>query len=97
MATFKNFFTATIYGDAGAFDAKNGGWQSPSTFSGPSYRAFPLSGYNFITVSPAQTVSGVFGSATINTLIEVIPSGLNQAPKRWMTDSTFANLYTQGA
>ena len=99
MPTFLNFFTATIYGAQANFDGKQGGWQFPSLFLSPSYRALPKSGFFFYAVSPAQTITNQGVAVTINTIIEQIPSGVLGAytPNRFATDSTFVQLYNQGA
>ena len=99
MATFSSFFTATIYGQQANFDGKLGGWQFPSLFLSPSYQAFPKSGYKMYTVSPAQVITNQGVAVTINTIIEQLPSGvLGTFPVyRFATDSTFAQLYTNGA
>lgn len=99
MATFSSFFTCTVYSQQATFDGKQGGWQFPSFFQSPSYRAFPKSGYNFYTISPAQTITNQGVSVTVNTIIEQIPSGVlgGFTPARFATDSTFAQLYTNGA
>lgn len=93
------FFTATVYarGDF-AYDAKQGGWQLPAFFQNPSYQAFsdgtPV---NLYTISPAITVTTGAGVVTANTIIEVLPTGLQLRPTKFVTDSTFASLYAQGA
>lgn len=99
MATFSSFFTATIYGQQATFDGKNGGWQFPSLFLSPSYRAFPKSGFIFYTISPAQVITNQGVAVTVNTIIEQLPSGVlgGSAPARFVTDSTYAQLYTNGA
>ena len=102
MATFSNFFTATIYGIAGAYDALNSQWQTPALYRNPSYQAFPKNGVKLFTLSPAQVVTNQGVSVTLNSIIEIIPTGLGYAsgipgPLRLLSDSTFANLYTQGA
>jgi hypothetical protein len=98
-AQFSSFFTATIYGQSAVYDGVNGGWSFPSLFRSPSYQAFPKSGLKIYTVSPAsvQTNNGV--SVTINSIIEIFPSGVlgALAPQRLASDSTFAQLYAQGA
>jgi len=98
MATFSHLFTATIYGNAGAFDGKNGGWQLPGQYLSPSYQAFSQSGIRLYTISPVITFTNAVGVAvTLNSIIEVLPSGiLGTQPVRLTTDSTFAQLYTAG-
>jgi hypothetical protein len=99
MPTFLNFFTATVYCQQANFDGKQGGWQFPSFYLSPSYRAFPKSGYNFYAISPAQTITNQGVAVTVNTIIEQIPSGVlgGFTPVRYATDSTFVQLYNQGA
>lgn len=100
MATLSSFFTATIYAQQANYDAKQGGWQFPSLFLNPSYQALPKSGFIFKTISPSQVVTNALGvSVTLNTIIEQIPSGVlgGFTPSRFVTDSTLAQLYTNGA
>lgn len=99
MAQFSSFFTCTLYGQQANYDGLLGGWQFPSLFRSPSYQALPKSGFKFITISPAQTVTNNGVAVTLNTIIEQLPSGvLGTFPvNRYVTDSTFAQLYTNGA
>lgn len=99
MAQFSSFFTATIYGQSAVYDGVNGGWSFPSFFRSPSYQALPKSGLKIIAISPAQTITNNGVAVTVNSIIEIFPSGVlgALAPQRLITDSTFAQLYTNGA
>lgn len=103
MPIFNSFVTATIYGTAQAFDAINGGWQVGALYRGPSYQAFPKNGVKFFTISPSFAVTNAIGvSVTLNSIIEILPTGLGitsgiPQPLRLLSDSTFTNLYNQGA
>lgn len=102
MPTFNSFVTATIYGVTTTYDGLNGQWQTPSLYKNPSYQAFPKYGIRFYALSPAQTVTNQGVSVTLNSIIEILPTGLGitsgiPQPLRLLSDSTFTNLYNQGA
>lgn len=98
MATFTNFFTATIYGYIATEDGINGGPQIVA-FGGPSYQAFGHDQIKIGAIQPAQSITCARSNitATVNSYIEVFPHGLNQPSKKLVTDSTFAQLNTGGA
>lgn len=87
---------ATIYGTVQTFDKYNGGYQI-TPLSGPSNQSFPAEGVKFVAISPAQTVSMSTGVFTVNALIEVLPTGLNQPAIRYATDSSITTLNTGAA
>ncbi len=80
------------YGEVGGYDAKNGGYYG-FAYSNAVYRSDPSDGVEFIGISPAITI----GSFTINAIVAILPTGLNQKPRRYFTDSTLATLNTAGA
>ncbi len=97
MATFANFFTATSYGYAQVQDNLQGGWLINVGKGLPNYDAYPKNGIVLHTVSPAQTFNVSGGTVTINSIIEILPTGTNQKSIKIATDATFATLATNGA
>jgi hypothetical protein len=88
---------ATIYGTVQSYDRFNGGYQMTGWNSGPAYLSFPSVGTIFIGVSPAETLQTAAGTFTINAIIQVVPSGLNQPAAQYATDSTVGTLNTGAA
>jgi hypothetical protein len=84
---------ATIYGTVQTYDRFNGGWQMTPYNGGPSYQSFPAVGTQFIGVSPSETLNGF----TINAIIKVLPTGLNQPSIQYATDSTLSALNSGAA
>lgn len=80
------------YGEAQVFDSKNGGWQG-FAYNNATYASDPSAGTSFIGISPAITI----GNFTINAIVEILPTGLNQKPRRYFTDATVATLNTAAA
>jgi hypothetical protein len=80
------------YGEASVYDGKQGGWQGTS-YTNPAYVSDPTDLCEFIGVSPAITI----GPWTINAIVKVLPTGLNQKARRFFTDATVATLNTAGA
>lgn len=98
MANFASFFTATTYGVASVLDNKNGGWQLNPGAGVPSYDAYPKSNIVLHVVSPAQTFATTTNAqVTINSIIEILPTGSQAKSIKMATDSTFAQLVTNGA
>jgi hypothetical protein len=102
MPQFLNMISATIYGNAGAYDGLNGQWQTAQLYRNPSYQAFPKNGIRLYALSPAQVTTNAGVSVTLNSIIEILPTGLGitsgiPQPLRLLSDSTFTNLYNQGA
>lgn len=98
MATFSSFFTASGYGYAKVLDNLNGGWNINVGKGIATYDAYPKNGVLLHTVSPAQTFNTSQGNTiTINSIIEILPQGLNQQSIKIATDATFAQLATNGA
>lgn len=77
------------YGDATVNDSKNGGWQGFAYSSGV-FESIPVIGTVFHSVSPAQTI----GNFTINSIVEILPTGLNLYGKKYFCDSTASVLNT---
>lgn len=77
------------YGDATTNDPKNGGWQGYSYTSGV-FKSIPVEGTVFTAVSPAQNIGGF----TINSIVEVLPTGLNVHGKKYFCDATASTLNT---
>ena len=98
MATLTNFFTATTYGVASVIDNKNGGWQINPGAGVPSYDAYPKYGIVLHVVSPAITLATTTNAqVTINSIIEILPSGTQGKSIKLACDSTFTQLNTNGA
>ena len=92
-----NQFAATTYGKVLVTDNKNGGIQlAGNGFIGPKYESFPVVGTKVIGVSPAVVMTTAFGSVTVNSIIEVYPSGLTlpAKPEQFICDATVATLAT---
>lgn len=92
-----NQFAATRYGEVTTFDGKNGGWQLQGNgYAGPVYDSWPVVGTRVIGVSPAQTITTLFGTVTVNSIIEVFPMGLTVPgfTKKYICDATVATLAT---
>lgn len=95
---FASFFTATTYGVAQTLDNKNGGWQLNVGAGVPRYDAFGKSNIVLHVVSPAQTFATTTNAqVTINSIIEILPTGSQPQSLKLCTDSTFAQLITNGA
>lgn len=80
------------YGEAQVFDKLNGQWQG-FAYSTANYRSDPADGIDIIGISPAITI----GNFTINAIVAILPTGLNQKPKKYFTDATLDSLTTAGA
>lgn len=98
MALFANFFNATTYGYAQVQDNLQGGWIVNPGKGVASYDAFPKNGVLLHQLSPAIVVNTSLGNTlTLNSIIEILPSGTNQKSIKLVTDATFTQLATNGA
>jgi hypothetical protein len=93
-----NHFLATLYGEVQTFDGING----PIVIYGngyptPLYRSFPSTGVEIKGVSPAQVLTTAFGTVNVNSIVEVLPTGLANTGKkiRYVSDATVAALNTE--
>lgn len=77
------------YGEATVNDAKNGGWQGFNYASGV-VKSIPVVGTVFHAISPAQTI----GNFTVNSIVEILPCGLNLHGKKYFCDATTSTLNT---
>jgi len=87
-----NAFSFTGYALASTYDAKNGGYQIASLFSGPVYYNLPVVGTSVKGI-PAQVLkTGI----TANAIVEILPNGLVTPgfTTKILTDSTVAALAT---
>jgi hypothetical protein len=75
-----NFINASIYG------ANKNDWNKPQGVN----HVFPV---NAIRVYPT---SASYSGVTCVTVIEVLPTGLNQQPEKLYTDKTVAAILAQG-
>ncbi len=77
------------YGEATVNDVKNGGWQGFAYSSGV-VKSIPVVGTVFTAISPAQTI----GNFTVNSIVEVLPTGLNLHGRKYFCDATASTLNT---
>src|SRR6185503_896318 len=91
-----NAFSFTAYGEATTYDAKNGGWQVGTQYQGASYLNFPVVGIKVTAISPAMTLKIGGSSVTINSIVEVFPTGLVTPgfTRKYLSDATIATLAT---
>ena len=91
-----NSFSATLYGEASSYDGKNGGWLVANQYPGPVYESFPVVGTRVIGISPAQTLTSGASTITVNSIIEILPTGLATQgwTKQYFCDATVATLQT---
>lgn len=80
------------YGEVQGYDGKQGGWFG-FAYDKAVYDSVPSVGTEFIGISPAITI----GNFTINAIVSILPTGLNQKPRRYFTDATVDTLNTGGA
>lgn len=82
--------TIFAYGEATTYDKLNGGWQGFSYAQG-QVKSIPVQGTVFTAISPAQTV-GLFSG--MNSIVEVLPNGLQVHGKKYFCDATASTLTT---
>lgn len=88
-------FSYTPYAKAQTFDAKAGGYQIYGNgYANPDFRNDAVAGTRIRAVSPAQILQTAFGTVTINSVVEVLPTGLNQQSTLYLCSETFAALVT---
>jgi hypothetical protein len=88
-------FSYTPYAKAQTYDPKNGGYQIYGNgYAQPDFRNDSVSGTRIRAVSPAQIISTAFGSVTINSVVEVLPTGLTVDSTIYLCSETFAALVT---
>lgn len=84
MATGLTGFPFTAYGET--TDGKNPA-AAVYAYSQASYKSFPVAGTTVTGINPVTV-----GAATCNAIVEVLPTGLNVHGKKYLTDSTEAQL-----
>src|ERR1700743_1671714 len=91
-------FSFTTYGKVATYDAKNGGWQLLGNgYGAPSYQNLPVAGTKVVAVSPAVVMTTAFGSVTVNSIVEIYPTGLKipaTTPERFVCSDLFSALVT---
>src|ERR1700743_3191737 len=90
-------FLCTLYGQVSYTDNLNGGIGIYGNgFNGPSYQSLTVAGTKVTGISPAQVIQTKFGTVTVNSLVEVLPTGLTipAKPVRYICDATVAALNT---
>jgi len=95
MATGQNSFSFTNYGQVAVVDNLTGGIQLYGNgYKNPSYESLPVAGTKVTGISPAQVIGTAWGPVTVNSLVEVYPTGLAlpAKPLRYICDSTEAQL-----
>ena len=95
MATGQNSFSFTNYGEVAVVDNLTGGISLYGNGnSNPIYESLPVAGTKVTGVSPAQVIGTKWGQVTVNSMVEVYPTGLVLPAKvrRYICDSTEAQL-----
>jgi hypothetical protein len=88
-----NHFVSTIYAKVQTYDNKNGGLVTYNDYGLTGVaRSFPSAGVVFRAISPGQTLGVSGGTVTINAIIDVLPTGLNQKIESWAVADTVATL-----
>lgn len=88
-------FSYTPYAKASTYDAKNGGYQIYGNgYAQPDFRNDAVAGTRIKAVSPAQIINTAFGAVTINSVVEVLPTGLTLDSTVYLCSETFAALVT---
>lgn len=92
-----NAWSFTNYGEVAVVDNLNGGISLYGNgYANPSYESLPVAGTKVTGISPAQVIATKWGSVTVNSLVEVYPTGLVLPAKvrRFICDATEATLNT---
>ena len=92
-----NAFLFTNYGEVAVVDNLNGGISLYGNgYSNPIQESLPVVGTKVTSISPAQVIATKWGNVTVNSLVEVYPSGLVLPAKvrRFICDATVAALNT---
>lgn len=87
-------FLSTVYGKVNTNDNANGGLQMYTFFgAGGQQRSWPNQFVEVRPVSPKQTLNGV----DINSIIVVLPTGLNQKETWYASVDLVTTINTNGA
>lgn len=84
MATGQNAFSFTAYGETTTPGANP---TSIYAYSQASYKSLSVAGTQVIGINPTTV-----GSATCNSIVQVLPTGLNVHGKAYLCDATEATL-----